>query len=104
MGDSAKVADNIDAETGSESDIVVIHATASLVNSPCRKGDIACQNLIFKVMDSKDHLKRNIVKGKVEQIRSKQDAGGKFKHEIDMLIHVRTSSLWEPQGLTYRSI
>ena len=40
----------------------------------------------------------------MEQIRSKQDDGGKFKHEIDMLIHVRTSSLGEPQGLTYGSI
>ena len=97
-GDPSKVGDVIGIDSGTHSDIVSIHATASLVNSPCNKVDTACQHSVFALMDSKDHLKRNIVKGKAEHIRSRPDdnCNGKFKHEIDMVIEVRTNSLWEP--------
>ena len=83
-------------ESGSQSDIVLIYATASLNDSPHNKLDTACQNTIFEILDSKDHLKRNIVKGKVEKIKSRKEDDGKFKHEVDIILQVRTSSLWEP--------
>ena len=78
------------------SEVDLIHVTVSLKNSPQCRVDNACQNSIFKIMDSKEHLKRNIIKGKVEAIRNTGSNDDKYEHEVDMFLQVRTGSLWEP--------
>ena len=74
----------------------LVYITASLKNSPHCRVDTSCQNSIFKILDSKEHLLRNIMKGKVEDIRATGSNDGKSEHEVSMSIHVRTENLWEP--------
>ena len=84
--------DVVDSESSSE----LIYITASLKNSPHCRVDTTCQNSIFKILDSKEHLLRNIMKGKVEEIRATGANEGKYEHEVSMSIQVKTENLWEP--------
>ena len=49
---------------------------------------------VFSIMDSKDHLKRNIAKATVVSTKSSVE-NSTNKHEMEMIVLVHTHSLWE---------
>ena len=77
-------------------DIDIIHATVVFNESPCVNMNNNCLKSIIQMMDSKEHLQRNLPKVKFGKVRKWNLENAKFKHEMDMVIHVKKSYLWEP--------
>jgi len=90
---SAKVVEN-------DSNTTMVYATASLRNSPNSKVDQLYIDSIVQIAECKDHLRRNITKIEIGNIRNRRSGNNTFMHEVELLIQVDTSSLWEP-GRTY---
>ena len=84
--------------------IVVVHATGVVENSPYSKFDGEEWVSMLRFIGSKDHLKKNIVD--VRKCHSKSIANGdKFKHVVGLEIIVNAKALWEtPRSYLFRHV
>ena len=82
----------------------LVYATAVLVNSP---DNHVTKNYIdkIKIIDSKDHLQRNIEDFKFGNISTWGFGSQNYKHQIQVIIQVKTAYLWEsPKGYLWRHL
>ena len=78
-----------------KSDLVLVYGTAILEDSFQSHVENTDVNSIIEVIDSKDHLRRNVEKISLGRLRN-YDAGElKYRHEVEFIFTVRSSSLWE---------
>ena len=62
------------------------------LNSCVENADV---NDIIDIIDSKDHLRRNINKIRLGRIQNFDAGNSKFRHEIEFVFEVNSSYLWE---------
>ena len=79
-----------------DGDFTIVYGTAVLENSLHSQVDNSHVNSIMEVIDSKDHLRRNVSKISLGRIRNFETGGSTFMHEVELVFTVNTSSLWEP--------
>ena len=75
--------------------VVTIFATAILEDSPNETLDNEELESLYRFVNSKDHLVKNIENIEFNYLSSRQFRSNKFKHTIQVLIKVKTASLWE---------
>ena len=84
-------------ELNAADDTVLVHATASLRNAPFNRVEDDILGSISEIIHCKDHLRRNIQKVQFADIRNRPMRDrNRFMHEVDILINVNKSNLWEP--------
>ena len=66
-----------------------------LDDSPLSQVNNGMVNSVVHLIDSKDHLRRNINDIKYGAIKDYRESNLKFRHEIQFILHVKTASLWE---------
>ena len=74
--------------------ITVVYGTAILENSSKEKMDKVTYESVFKVIDSKDHIKKNVLQVKVTDIQSQESSNSKYRHELIIAFKVKTNALW----------
>ena len=80
----------------SESDIVCVHAIASLQNSSYNIVDDGTLGSILEIVNNKEHLRRNIHEVNIGNIRNRQMyRSTHFEHEVELSILVKKNYLWE---------
>lgn len=52
-------------------------------------------NAVLSIIRGKEHLRRNIASVNIGSVQTYQLRGGKFEHQLQIMIHVNTASLWE---------
>ena len=78
-----------------QSDLIsVVYATAILENSTVEKMDKVTYESVFKVIDSKDHIKKNVLHVKVTDVHSEGSTNSKFRHELNIAFKVKTNAIW----------
>ena len=91
VSDEGKVfTKNVASET-----VVVVYATAVLENCPDGKVTRNHLDSLSNIIDSKDHLQRNIEDFKFGNISTWEYGVNKFKHQIGVILDVKTAQLWE---------
>ena len=76
-------------------EIKEVFATVVLDNSPCNKVFKDHLDSISQIIDSKEHLQRNIENFHFGNISTWELGDYKFKHQIQVLLKVKTGALWE---------
>ena len=71
----------------------MVHVTIVLENSPSES--IRNVGMVGEIIDSKEHLKRNIIDIKIGKLRSWSSLNSRFRHEVPAVLTVRTDKLWE---------
>ena len=82
-------------DTSAIIDVVTIYGTAVIEDSLQNRIDNEEINSVIEVIDSKDHLRRNIDKISLGRLRNFYEGDSKYRHEIEFVFAVRTSTLWE---------
>ena len=80
-------------------------STAVLRNSP--HDQVTNKNIeaISQIIDSKEHLQCNIEDFRFENISSWELGNRKYKHQIALLLKVKTAQLWEsPRSYLWRQL
>jgi hypothetical protein len=83
----------------------VVYATAVLDNSP--HGQVTNKNIesISQIIDSKEHLQRNIEDFRFGNISSWELGNRKYMHQIQVILKVKTAQLWEgPRSYLWRHL
>ena len=75
--------------------VAVVYATAVLENSIHDRVTKSQMDTLSKIIDSKDHLQRNILDFKFSNISTWEMGNRKFKHQIQVVLEVNTVQLWE---------
>ena len=47
------------------------------------------------IIDSNDHIRRNVCKIKFGNVKTEKLENSRFKHEMEVTFHVKTQNLWE---------
>ena len=83
--------------TASADEIVYINATAVLDNSPIDRMYGHPNNIkpLCAIIDSKDHIRRNVCKIKFGNVKTEKLENSRFKHEMEVTFRVKTQNLWE---------
>merc|ERR1712142_1115344 len=68
-----------------------IHVTVFINNSPKSKIENDIYKSIFNIIDSKDHMKRNVGRVRVENVKNRSLDAGKFRHEATFIFFVDSS-------------
>ena len=96
VGSESLEKDDMVKEYMSESDIVCVHAIASLQNSSHNIVDDVTLGSILEIVSNKEHLRRNIHEVNVGNIRNRQMyRSTKFEHEVELSVQVKKNDLWE---------
>ena len=84
-------------DSGSIDEIVYIKATAVLDNSQIRQMYSHPNNIkpLCEIIDSKDHIRRNVCRIKFGNVTTKNLGNSRFNHEMEVIFHVKTQNLWE---------
>ena len=53
-------------------------------------------NSVIEIIDSKDHLRRNMERIRLSRIRNYKAENSTYRHEIEFNCGVKTAGLWEP--------
>ena len=77
-------------------DIIVVHATAVFEASPSRPLLEEDYNSLQKFILHQDHLVKNICHLETSHLSSRELRSCAFKHMLEIKIHVKCASLWEP--------
>ena len=72
-----------------------VHGTAVIVDSSSSQVSKDMYKAVWGIVDSKDHIKRNVGQIRVVNVRSTEDINGKFRHELQMTFTVNSSRLWD---------
>ena len=75
--------------------IATIHATAVIEDSPNFNLDNEELESLQRFIASKEHLVRNVANLEFKYLSSREFRSNKFKHTIEVKIHVKTENLWE---------
>ena len=73
----------------------LVHATVLIENSPSNRIEKDIYKAIFGIIDSKDHIKRNVGRVRVEDVLNHSLSDHKFMHEATFMFFVDSSRLWE---------
>ena len=77
-------------------DVVVVHATAVFEGSPSRTLLQEDYSSLQKFILHQDHLVKNICHLETSHLSSRELRSCAFKHMLEIKIHVKCASLWEP--------
>ena len=95
---SAKTSKENNAPTNEIKNIpldAVVHATVLLENSPQFQVTQSYLNLISQLIDSKEHLQRNIKTFRFGNITNLECGNNVYKHQVQVILEVKSSQLWE---------
>ena len=73
----------------------VIDATVFIENSPNSRIEKNIYKSIFNIIDSKDHIRRNVGRVKVENVKNIVHGDSRYRHEATFIFFVDSSRLWE---------
>ena len=73
----------------------VVQATVYIDNSPSKQIEKDTYKSIFSIIDSKDHMKKNVGRVRVENVINHPLDNGKHRHEASFIFFVDSSRLWE---------
>ena len=87
------------------SNIVKIHVTAVLENSPFSKFDKEEKESILRCIAVKEHLRRNIEDVTFCDSSSRMCSGNLYQHIVDVVFMVKTVALWEsPRSYVWKHL
>ena len=75
--------------------VSLVFATIVFEESLSSKGLNQHLDAIEQIINSKDHLKRNVVDMSLSKFRSWRAQNSRYTHELPVIIHVNVSNLWE---------
>jgi hypothetical protein len=91
--------DNLDTEKKVDDKpktaVAVVYATVVLANSIYDQVTKSQIDSLSKIIDSKDHLQRNILDFKFSNISTWEMGNRKFKRQIQVVLEVNTLHVWE---------
>ena len=87
--------DSIGATTSREASTAVVYATAVFKNSPVNQLTRNNMNSLSDIIDSKEHLQRNIENFKFGNVSTWKAENQKFDHQMQVILEVKTVQLWE---------
>ena len=86
-----------DSDSGKEDNIepALVYAPAVLENSPFHQVTRNQMDSLNKIIDSKEHLQRNILDFNFGSISSWEMGNQKFEQQIQIILKIKTAKLWE---------
>ena len=76
-------------------DIVPVYATATIESCPNQVINDEYKDSLRRFMHCEPHLQENIVSIELKHLSTRSQTDGKFVHTMTVVMHVRTSRLWE---------
>ena len=105
VGELVDNADNTHKATEPMPEVVVIHGTAVIEDSPFNTFVQEELDSLVRFVTSKEHLRNNIKNIEYVHMSTREFRNNKFKHIVELKLSVRTSSLWEsPRSYIWRHI
>ena len=105
VGELVDNADNTHRATEPMPEVVVIHGTAVIEDSPFNTLVQEELESLVRFVTSKEHLRINIENIEYIHMSTREFRNNKFKHIVELKLSVRTSSLWEsPRSYIWRHI
>ena len=75
--------------------VETVFATAVISHSLSSQVTDRDINNLLRIVRRKEHLNQNIVSVDIGSVKSYNEKGNKFEHNVQMMIHVKTVNLWE---------
>ena len=72
-----------------------IYATAIFIDSPNEHLAMDAINSLSKLVKHKEHLENNIQNIEWKHLSTREFRANRFKHTAEVILHVKTASLWE---------
>ena len=72
-----------------------VHGTAIIEDSSNRQVNNEMYKATWGIIDSKEHIQRNVSKIRVVNVNSNEVSNSKFKHELLITFTVNSSRLWD---------
>ena len=79
----------------SVSAVAAIYAIGVFDDSPDKDLGMDAIASLFKLIKHKDHLENNVERIEWKHLSSREFRANKYKHTAEVIIHVKTASLWE---------